>query len=54
MTKRNIALFAIGAVVLTGSAIVAYIKREAIKQATDDIVGKLKKRLNNEDPALAE
>ena len=54
MTKKNLALFAIGTVVLAGSAVVAYIKREAIKEATDDIVEKVRSRLKKEQPVVAD
>lgn len=54
MTRKNLAFLAIGTVVLAGSAVVAYIKREAIKKATDDIVDKVKNCLNKEQPAVAD
>lgn len=54
MKKRNLALMIIGTTVLAGSAVVAYIKREAIREAANDIVEKVKRRLKKEQENLVD
>lgn len=54
MQKKNLAFFVFGAAILTGSAVVAYIKREAIKDATNDIVDKVKKLLKKEQENIVD
>lgn len=54
MQKKKLAFLVLGAAIFTGSAVVAYIKREAIKDATNDIVDKVKKILKKEQENIVD
>lgn len=50
--KRNVVLGIIGGTVLVAGAVVAYIKRDAIREAKNDIIADVKRLLKKEKPKL--
>ena len=51
--KRNVVLGIIGGTVLVAGAVVAYIKRDAIREAKNDIIADVKRLLKKEKPEIA-
>ena len=52
--KRNVVLGIIGGTDLVAGAVVAYIKRDAIREAKNDIIADVKRLLKKEKPEIAE
>ena len=50
--KRNVVLGIIGGTVLVAGAVVAYIKRDAIREAKNDIIADVKRLLKKEKHTL--
>ena len=52
--KRNVVLGIIGGTVLVAGAVVAYIKRDAIREETNDIIADVKRLLQKEKQEIPE